>query len=211
MIFDFTKDAYLNPESYYGEIWVRLPLADWRDKYEISNYGRLRTRARKVKRMIRGKHESIFPIKSKIRKVRKNKVNPHWYTNVNGKVKGVRTQRTIYIHHMVALAFVPNFENKDKVTFKNRNPDHVLSSNLQWVSQSYLSKNNFVKHPKNRDVLYLKLLKKGIHLTRDQHQEIRDLHRKGADIYHLADLYDVSITTIRYHVLKKSPLFNKTT
>lgn len=41
-------------------------------------------------------------------------------------------QRQIYIHHLVAKAFIPNPDNKNRISFKDGNPENVSVENLEW-------------------------------------------------------------------------------
>ena len=56
------------------------------------------------------------------------------YTNVNLCKKGERKMH--YVHRLVAIAFIPNPENKDCVDHRDGNPTNNTLVNLRWASRS---------------------------------------------------------------------------
>lgn len=91
------------------------PVKDFENKYEISNFGKLR-----------------------------NKINGHIYKNTNqygdyfsvvlydnGKKKNTR------IHRLVAEAFIPNPNNYPCVNHIDMNKQNNRVDNLEWCTQSY--------------------------------------------------------------------------
>lgn len=110
--------------------------------YEISNFGRIKSNSRKLKR---DGYEII--IKEKLLKVR---INPNGYLMISftylGKVN------TFLVHRLVALVFLPNPENKRTINHKFGNKKDNRAWMLEWnthkenVDHSYklgMSKNVF--------------------------------------------------------------------
>lgn len=101
----------------------------YEDLYQVSNFGRIRTLSRLVKRSPSNgsyvKREQITESKSsqdgyyRIRLRRDSK----WIT------RGV--------HNLVAIAFIPNFENKPFVNHKDGNKRNNHVDNLEWCDGSY--------------------------------------------------------------------------
>ena len=60
------------------------------------------------------------------------------YTKENGYMQVQMGRKTIpqYIHRLVAIAFIPNNENKPQVNHKNGNKQDNRVENLEWVTAS---------------------------------------------------------------------------
>jgi hypothetical protein len=101
-------------EEFEDEEWKEIPkeYLNNLEKYEISNYGRL---------------------KSPVGRVRSGRINDNGYVEfyLKGKLyKG---------HRLVALTFIENPENKPHVNHKDKNRSNNHISNLEWVT---ISENN---------------------------------------------------------------------
>jgi hypothetical protein len=76
-------------------------------------------------------------MKGKILKVRKDKLG---YLRVSLK-QNTKT-RTFLVHRLVAIAFIPNPDNKPTVDhYPDRNPDNCSRFNLRWADQSEQCRN----------------------------------------------------------------------
>jgi len=117
-------------------------LEEWRDikgfegHYQVSNLGNVRSLDRQIR--IKGKHQ----------KFRKSKgVNlvktPDWdgYLNVGLCLNGKVTRRTV--HRLVAMAFIPNPENKATVNHKDSNRANNKLLNLEWATISENAKHGY--------------------------------------------------------------------
>ena len=62
-------------------------------------------------------------------------VNGRGYANVNLYKNGKR--KNILIHRLVAMAFIPNPENKPMINHKDENPLNNCVDNLEWCTASY--------------------------------------------------------------------------
>ena len=105
------------------EIW--RPIANYEGLYEISDYG-----------SVRSLPGSVFSRDGRVMKRKGGLLKTH--------KRGRYTNKTLYknmisknytIHRLVALAFIPNPENKPHINHidNNRYNNHV--NNLEWVSQ----------------------------------------------------------------------------
>lgn len=90
------------------EVWKSIPGFDI---YEASNLGRIRSHG---KRIIRSLLIDGYP-------------RVDCYISKYSK-------KSIYVHRLVALAFIPNPENKPQVNHKDSNRKNNNVSNLEWVT-----------------------------------------------------------------------------
>lgn len=100
------------------EIWKDV--VGYEGLYQVSNLGKVRSLDRVVKRGWCYKGKLLTPTV--------NKDNGYLYVNLAGKNKTV--------HRLVALAFIPNPENKPCVGHKDTNRQNAKASNLEWVTYS---------------------------------------------------------------------------
>jgi len=102
------------------EIWV--PVKDWEDKYEVSNFGRVKSLSRKI-----GWGNGYYS-KEKIL-IEQN--TGQGYKQVSFPVAN-RKNITVRVHQLVANAFVSNPENKPFVNHKNGVRWHNYATNIEW-------------------------------------------------------------------------------
>lgn len=95
------------------ERWARVPIHDYGDLYDVSDYGRVYSR--RTRRML------------------SPKVSRAGYARVT-LCNGKRNHRTFSVHKLVALAFVENPENKATVNHKNEDKLDNHYSNLEWMT-----------------------------------------------------------------------------
>ena len=89
------------------------PVADW-PEYEVSNLGKVR----------RDGH------------VHSGYVSSSTGYRITQLSKGPGTKRTRSIHRLVALAFIPNPENKRCINHIDRDRSNNIVTNLEWVTHS---------------------------------------------------------------------------
>lgn len=95
----------------YVETWVSLDgIAKSGERYEVSDRGRINS------------------LRSGM--TLKPKVDKSGYCRVN--LCGIDGERTHLVHRLVALAFLPNPEEKPEVNHKNGNPSDNNVANLEW-------------------------------------------------------------------------------
>lgn len=105
-----------------GEIWV--PVKDYEQFYEISNYGRIRSKDRIVKNGV-----GTFVKKGKLLNPVDNGVGycKICLYNTTGK-------KRFYVHRLVAQAFIENPEGKPQINHKDNNPKNNKAENLEWCT-----------------------------------------------------------------------------
>lgn len=95
------------------------------------------------------------------------------------------------VHRLVALAFIPNPENKEQVNHIDGNKLNNCVDNLEWCDNSYNQKHAWdlglqqKRHPIN------------CKLSQEEADNVRHLYLIGASTNELAKMYNVSKTTIK--------------
>ena len=103
------------------EVWKTV---DGFDKYEISNYGRLRSTDRLV-----NNHGGYYLKKGRILNPTKDHYGyPCFELKQDGKTWNAK------IHRLVAIHFIPNPDNKPEVNHIDNNPSNPRADNLEWCT-----------------------------------------------------------------------------
>jgi hypothetical protein len=105
-----------------------------------------------------------------------------------------------YIHRLVALAYIPNPENKSMVNHKNGNKRDNRLANLEWVTgaENYTHAFENGLYPRNK-----------IHPTKKK--EVYDLVKEGVPVKTVAEMYGmkpggVRSLVYRYEEVEELPL-----
>jgi alpha-N-acetylglucosamine transferase len=104
------------------EIWKDIP--DYEGLYQISNLGRVKS----LDRITRNGNGNF----TKKGRILKNIINNKGYYYVHLKKEG--SNKKIYVHRLVAQAFIPNKNNKEEVNHIDCNPANNKVDNLEWVT-----------------------------------------------------------------------------
>jgi hypothetical protein len=125
------------------EIWKDFPIEPFNLKYEVSNYGRILSKEKTIN-SFHPKTKLPWTRKHK-KKLRKPRKTMWGYLQIHIKIGTTQKNATFQVHRIVAMAFLPNPENKPMVNHIDgiKHNNHV--SNLEWVT----AKENFNHSVKN--------------------------------------------------------------
>lgn len=138
------------------EIWKKTK--EFGD-YEVSNLGRVKS----PDFILKTPTGQTWIKKGKILKPYKRKKG---YLVCDLRLKGER--KIVAVHRFVALAFIPNIDNKPQINHKDGNKENNIVSNLEWCTNSEnqihafktgLQKGNFSHHNSKltlEEVIYIK-------------------------------------------------------
>lgn len=113
--------------------------------YQVSSLGRVKTLARNCYFTNRWGQAATRTIDEMIMKT---KIQNNGYEVVTLSKNGVR--QSISVHRLVAMAFIPNPENKPQVDHINGDKTLNIMSNLRWVSAAENAANPlWVEHSRN--------------------------------------------------------------
>lgn len=182
------------------EIWKDVKHPVFKDFYQVSNLGRLRTKPRIVTRGGENNRYSYVTGYRVINSFRRNK-HPHLFTSLYSDVEGYQN-KTAYIHKLVAEAFIPKpSEEHVYVTHIDWNYDNNMVSNLKWITASENSKRSMVMYPENRNKIketntnngYYESLKAD---ARKYKSLIKAMYERGYTQVQIADKFNCSNGTI---------------
>lgn len=125
------------------EVWKKTKVA----KIEVSNLGNTRLTAHLI--MKTNKYGTIYKVRYRER-VLKQQINPKGYVYATISVRNKTVN--LNVHRLVALAFIPNPENKPEVNHKDGNKSNNHYSNLEWVTH----KENIQHAIKNKLLIHCK-------------------------------------------------------
>ena len=109
------------------EIWKDIP--EYKGLYQVSNLGRVKSLPRIVNN---GRSYGRFVLTKE--KVMKQRHDKDGYLRITMTKNG--KQKVISVHRLVALAFIPNNENKKQINHINGIKDDNRIENLEWCTNS---------------------------------------------------------------------------
>lgn len=128
------------PFTSLVEVWKDVP--DWEDCYEVSSFGRVKSKD-KVRMKVRNGKSFCAPYKGRMRI---HKVSKSGYAIISFKDDG-RVQHPS-IHRLVAMAFISNSDNKPTVNHGDGNKLNNNVANLEWSTHS-----EQMQHASDNDLL----------------------------------------------------------
>ena len=119
--------------SEMSEVWTPVPIVPYNIKYLVSNMGRVKSKDRKVnyrEKVSKKIAKRIYP-----GKILNPVTSSEGYKFVSLKIDGRVKQ--IYVHRLVAMAFVDGYDDGLVVNHKNENKADNRYTNLEWCTQKY--------------------------------------------------------------------------
>lgn len=155
------------------EIWKDIE--GYEGIYQVSNTGKVRSLDRKVWN---------YTKKGRILKMHNN---GHGYYNVSLHSKE-KNEKHVYIHILVAKAFIPNPNNYEQVNHKDFNKLNNCVDNLEWVSRKqnvlhYRESAYCKKVEKQRNKKFVSLTMERVYKNKDK---IISLYKDGLSIKEVA-------------------------
>ena len=117
----------MNGHFVMQEIWKDIE--GYEGVFEISNFGRVKSLARKTKN-----GQGLRPVKERIRKTHSHPNLGYWLITLKHPSSEKSDRR--YVHRLVAQAFIPNPESKPQVNHRDGDKKNSRVENLEWATSS---------------------------------------------------------------------------
>lgn len=179
-----SKDEYKQTINM-TEIWKDIK--DCGGIFQISNAGRVKRLERTIFRKVHGVMTRTI-LKAAFKKVF---IGTNGYPCVSVCIDQVRVQYVI--HRLIAIAFIPNPENKREVNHKNGIKTDFSISNLEWCTQSENTKHAFamgLMNVKGEKHMHAKLDNNAVY-------DIRENCNETTSMQYFAKKYNVNVNTVR--------------
>lgn len=116
------------------------------------------------------------------------------------RIGGDGVFKNVSVHRLVAIAFIPNPENKPQVNHKNGVKNDNQVDNLEWVTQKENGEhaNHVIKTYKKGEAHFKSKI------TEDDARDIRALDFYGATYLAIGAVYDLSKSAVSHIVSRRS-------
>lgn len=108
-----------------NEIWKDIP--GYEGYYQVSNLGRVKSLSRIV----------ANPLGAYISKERILKLTHRKDGYINTSLLKDKVAKKMFVHRLVAMAFIPNPNNYPDINHKDENPSNNCVENLEWCTEKY--------------------------------------------------------------------------
>lgn len=126
---EVNSKCWLSLEDFEEEVW--MDIKGYENKYQISNYGRVKSKERK-----KWNGRGFVSMKPSILRLCLLKTKGgYFYVSFHNK-SGAPTIKP-FIHRLVAEAFIPNQNNAPCINHKNENSRDNRVCNLEWCTYAY--------------------------------------------------------------------------
>lgn len=115
------------------ERWKDIP--GYEEYYSVSTYGRVLAKFRLVKYTDKDGNEQWKRVESHL--LNDKKRDKGGYVSVSLRGDDYFAPKTIGVHRLVALAFIPNPDNLPIINHKDENPSNNNVDNLEWCTHKY--------------------------------------------------------------------------
>lgn len=182
------------------EIWKDVNHPVFKDFYQVSNLGRLKSKPRIVTRGGENNRYSYITNPRIINSFRCGK-HPHLFTSLYSDVDGYKN-KTAYIHKLVAEAFIPKPSKEHTyVTHLDWDFKNNKTNNLKWITPTENSKRSMVMYPENKNKIKETNTKNGYYDSlkseaRKYKSLIKAMYEKGYTQIQIAEKFNCSNGTI---------------
>lgn len=185
------KDLYEGCSDIEEEVW--RDVAGFEDRYEVSNRGRVRSKAYTKWGKNKGGAFSYVTTPG----ILKQNLNDG-YPKVTLERLGER--KTVKVHKLVALAFISNPDNLPVVNHKDSDRTNNNVSNLEWCTQQYNVQHSYdTGSNSNAGDLHPSAV-----LSAEIVKAMRSLHAEGKSIRELVQIYGFKYHTINKAIRRRS-------
>lgn len=112
------------------EEWKPVPVDEFKNYYEVSSFGRVRSKTYVQYRNVGGKNRP-YTVRGKVLSQTTNFGYKLVHLSVNGHSKYFR------VHRLVAAAFIPNPDNLPQINHRDEDKQNNNVNNLEWCSSKY--------------------------------------------------------------------------
>jgi hypothetical protein len=168
------------------------PVPEFEDYYEISNMGRVKSKAIFIRHDGNWSDEHGY-----VKKIKTKNITMNRYGYLTSKLCKLGKCRRLTVHRLVAKAFIPNPEGFTQVNHVDGNKENNVVTNLEWVSAA-----RNIQHAYETGLMNSDHLQGSNHhnakLTEEDVKTMRRIYNEGTvTIKALANKYNIGASTAR--------------